>query len=115
MNVTDRCLQSDAVPGSRGASGIIEAPSPGDGASTTSKPPITIKAHKTELAYLVLSRSGKLLASSSARGTLLRVFNVDSAGHLYSFRRGLTAAQVSTGSASFLFFFVFGVARLVCF
>ena len=53
-----------------------------------------VKAHKTGLAHLVLSRSGKLLASSSARGTLLRVFDVESAKHLYSFRRGLTAAQV---------------------
>lgn len=75
---------------------IVEAPATGDGASTKSKskPPMTVKAHKTGLAHLVLSRSGKLLASSSARGTLLRVFDVESAAHLYSFRRGLTAAQV---------------------
>lgn len=70
---------------------IIEATSDMDGVS---KPPVTIKAHKSSLAFMTLSSTGKLLATCSVRGTLVRVFEVESRQHLYSFRRGLTGAHV---------------------
>jgi autophagy-related protein 18 len=51
--------------------------------------PITvIDAHKTHLAAMAFSHDGKLLATASDKGTIVRVFSVQTGLKLYQFRRG---------------------------
>jgi autophagy-related protein 18 len=51
--------------------------------------PITvIDAHKTELAAMAFSHDGTLLATASDKGTVIRVFSVETGLKLYQFRRG---------------------------
>lgn len=52
------------------------------------QPISVIEAHKTGVASIALSRDGKLLATASDKGTIVRVFEVESGSKLYQFRRG---------------------------
>lgn len=52
------------------------------------QPLAVIEAHKSVLAAMCLSSDGKLLATASDKGTIVRVFNVETGVKLYQFRRG---------------------------
>lgn len=52
------------------------------------QPLAVIEAHKSVLAALCLSSDGKLLATASDKGTIVRVFNVETGVKLFQFRRG---------------------------
>lgn len=53
-----------------------------------------IQAHKAPLSALALSASGSLLATSSDKGTVIRVWSVPGAEKLYQFRRGAREARI---------------------
>ena len=53
-----------------------------------------IAAHESALACLALSADGRLLASASEKGTLIRVFDTHTGGLLHEFRRGSDKAIV---------------------
>jgi len=53
-----------------------------------------IAAHESALACLALSADGRLLASASDKGTLIRVFDTHTGGLLHEFRRGSDKAIV---------------------
>ncbi|CAM9633934.1 unnamed protein product, partial [Sphacelaria rigidula] len=55
-----------------------------------------IPAHESELAQLALSMDGKMVATASSRGTLLRVFDTDSGSLLHELRRGMDRAEVTS-------------------
>lgn len=55
---------------------------------------IMIPAHRHAIAGLAVSRSGRLVASVSETGTIVRVFDAQTRACLHEFRRGLTAADV---------------------
>lgn len=52
------------------------------------QPTMVIEAHKGSIAALALSNDGSLLATASEKGTIIRVFSVETGGKLYQFRRG---------------------------
>lgn len=52
------------------------------------QPLAVIEAHKSVLAAMCLSNDGKLLATASDKGTIVRVFKVETGVKLYQFRRG---------------------------
>ena len=49
---------------------------------------MTIPAHDSAISCLALSEDGDLLATASIRGSLIRVFDVNTAHCLSSIRRG---------------------------
>jgi autophagy-related protein 18 len=53
-----------------------------------------IRAHKTPLSALTLNSTGTLLATSSEKGTVIRVWSVPGAEKLYQFRRGTREAHI---------------------
>lgn len=53
-----------------------------------------IQAHKTPISSLALNSTGSLLATSSDKGTVIRVFSVPGAQKLYQFRRGTYNAKI---------------------
>ncbi|VDC05881.1 unnamed protein product [Peniophora sp. CBMAI 1063] len=53
-----------------------------------------IRAHKAPLSALVLNSTGTLLATSSEKGTVIRVWSVPGAEKLYQFRRGTREARI---------------------
>ena len=53
-----------------------------------------IQAHKTPISALSLNQTGTLLATSSDKGTVIRVFSVPSAKKLWQFRRGSYPARI---------------------
>ena len=53
-----------------------------------------IQAHKTPISALSLNQNGTLLATSSDKGTVIRVFSVPSAKKLWQFRRGSYPARI---------------------
>ncbi|KAI3650958.1 hypothetical protein MP228_004439 [Amoeboaphelidium protococcarum] len=53
-----------------------------------------IQAHKSTLSYLAMNQDGSLLATSSEKGTVIRVFSVPDGRRLYQFRRGSTSAKI---------------------
>eukprot|EP00903_Cladosiphon_okamuranus_P020742 g19047.t1 len=55
-----------------------------------------IPAHESELAQLALSMDGKMVATASSRGTLLRVFDTDTGSLLHELRRGMDRAEVTS-------------------
>ena len=55
----------------------------------------TIAAHITNLSALTVNPSGTLIASSSKRGTLIRVFSADGGNWLQELRRGLGEATIN--------------------
>ncbi|KAL5017843.1 hypothetical protein ScPMuIL_003565 [Solemya velum] len=56
--------------------------------------PVTINAHKNEVACMALNQSGTLLATASKKGTLIRVFDVSSKKQVVEFRRGADPATL---------------------
>ncbi|PWN96215.1 autophagy-related protein 18 [Tilletiopsis washingtonensis] len=53
-----------------------------------------IQAHKAPISCLALNSTGTLLATSSEKGTVIRVFSVPGAQKLYQFRRGSYPARI---------------------
>lgn len=54
-----------------------------------------IKAHKNPIQCVCLSPSGKMIASASDLGTIIRVHDTKSCALLYEFRRGLDSAVIT--------------------
>ncbi|KAJ3505745.1 hypothetical protein NLJ89_g7258 [Agrocybe chaxingu] len=53
-----------------------------------------IQAHKAPLSFLSINSTGSLLATSSEKGTVIRVWSIPGAEKLYQFRRGTREAQI---------------------
>lgn len=53
-----------------------------------------IQAHKAPLSFLSINSTGTLLATSSEKGTVIRVWSVPGAEKLYQFRRGTREAKI---------------------
>lgn len=60
----------------------------------TLQPMSVIEAHKSSLAALTLSNDGTLLATASDKGTIVRVFSVETGVKLYQFRRGTYPTKI---------------------
>lgn len=58
------------------------------------QPLAVIEAHKAALSAMCLSNDGTLLATASDRGTIVRVFNVQTGVKLYQFRRGTYSTKI---------------------
>jgi WD40 repeat protein len=56
--------------------------------------PVFIQAHENELAAIALNTEGTLVATASMRGTLIRVFNTETAQPMYELRRGAEQAII---------------------
>ncbi|KAK6202397.1 autophagy-related protein 18 [Scheffersomyces amazonensis] len=61
---------------------------------TTLQPLSVIEAHKAALAAIALSSDGTLLATASDKGTIVRVFSVQTGVKLYQFRRGTYPTRI---------------------
>lgn len=59
-------------------------------------PGILINAHESSLSYLCLNKDGTLLASSSEKGTIIRLFDTKSGKLLKQLRRGASIANIYT-------------------
>ena len=57
---------------------------------------LTIEAHKSDIGCLVLSNDGKMLATASKKGTLIRVFETDTGKKLKELRRGADKAIINS-------------------
>lgn len=68
---------------------------------TKLQPTSVIEAHKLTLAAMTLSSNGKLLATASDKGTIVRVFSVETGVKLYQFRRGTYPTHIYSLSFSF--------------
>lgn len=64
------------------------------------KKPKFISAHDSSLACLVLTLDGRLLATASNKGTLIRVFNTHDGTRLQEVRRGADRAEIFSISFS---------------
>ena len=53
-----------------------------------------INAHENNIAYIVLSYDGALLATASEQGTLIRIFNTENGNILQEVRRGKDKADI---------------------
>jgi len=53
-----------------------------------------IQAHKSPLSFLSIKSTGSLLATSSDKGTVIRVWSIPGAEKLYQFRRGTREAKI---------------------
>lgn len=62
---------------------------------TKDKKIVQIKCHNTSLSCIKLSRDGKLLATASGKGTLVRIFNTLTGDQLNEVRRGADQAVIS--------------------
>lgn len=60
----------------------------------TLQPTMVIEAHRGEIASLALSLDGSLLATASERGTIIRVFNVETGIKVNQFRRGTYPTKI---------------------
>lgn len=60
----------------------------------TLQPLLVIEAHKATLAAITLSSDGTLLATASDKGTIVRVFEVETGVKLYQFRRGTYPTKI---------------------
>ncbi|CAK7915218.1 autophagy-related protein 18 [[Candida] anglica] len=67
---------------------------------STLQPLSVIEAHKSTLAAICLSQDGTLLATASDKGTIIRVFSVDSGVKLFQFRRGTYPTRIYSLSFS---------------
>jgi WD40 repeat protein len=56
---------------------------------------LTIKAHQSEVGAVALSRDGKLIATTSEKGTLIRVFDTTNGTEKFSFRRGTLKTAIN--------------------
>jgi len=53
-----------------------------------------IQAHKAPISFLAIDSTGTLLATSSEKGTVIRVWSIPNAEKLYQFRRGTREAKI---------------------
>ncbi|THH28523.1 hypothetical protein EUX98_g5674 [Antrodiella citrinella] len=53
-----------------------------------------IQAHKAPISFLAINSNGTLLATSSDKGTVIRVWSIPGAEKLYQFRRGTREAKI---------------------
>ncbi|PIA89029.1 Autophagy-related protein 18 [Cercospora beticola] len=53
-----------------------------------------IQAHQAPLSYIAINNDGTLMATSSEKGTVIRVFSIPSGKKLYQFRRGSMPARI---------------------
>lgn len=60
----------------------------------TLRPTLVIEAHKNNITCIALSPDGKLLATASEKGTIIRIFTVDSGIKVYQFRRGTYQTRI---------------------
>lgn len=59
-----------------------------------SSAPVNISAHQTEIACLAINKSGTMVATASAKGTLIRVFDTNKRSQLVELRRGADPATL---------------------
>lgn len=55
-----------------------------------------IKAHKSKIRCLALNRTGKMIASASETGTIIRIHSTHNTALLFEFRRGLDRAIITS-------------------
>lgn len=55
---------------------------------------MVITAHQTAVSSLALSNDGRLLATASEKGTIIRIFSVPDGKKLYQFRRGSMPSRI---------------------
>mmetsp|Transcript_28552 Transcript_28552/g.50743 ORF Transcript_28552/g.50743 Transcript_28552/m.50743 type:complete len:330 (+) Transcript_28552:2003-2992(+) len=55
-----------------------------------------IKAHKRELSEIALNKLGTIVATTSAQGTIIRLFSTTDHSKLFEFRRGVTSAAITS-------------------
>jgi hypothetical protein len=60
------------------------------------RPMCDISAHKNAISAMQISLSGSLIATASATGTVIRVFELPSGNKLCSFRRGHKAVEIAS-------------------
>ena len=53
-----------------------------------------IQAHQTPISYIAINNAGTLMATSSEKGTIIRVFSIPEGKKLYQFRRGSMPARI---------------------
>lgn len=66
----------------------------------TLQPLVVVEAHKTTLAAIAISFDGTLLATASDKGTIVRVFAIETGLKLYQFRRGTYPTKIYSLSFS---------------
>lgn len=52
-----------------------------------------IEGHTSKLAYIAMNYQGTLCATASEKGTVIRVFSLPEGNKLFTFKRGLMAAN----------------------
>ncbi|OMJ88606.1 hypothetical protein SteCoe_9471 [Stentor coeruleus] len=73
----------------------------------TSSPRMLIESHKSPLFFISISSQGHLFATSSHKGTIIRIFSLPSGEKIYSLRRGNLQVEIynsmfSSDSTAFL-------------
>lgn len=58
------------------------------------RPTLVIEAHKNNIACIALSSDGRYLATASEKGTIIRIFSVETGIKLYQFRRGTYPTRI---------------------
>ncbi|EGA75130.1 Atg18p [Saccharomyces cerevisiae AWRI796] len=66
----------------------------------TLQPTMVIEAHKGEIAAMAISFDGTLMATASDKGTIIRVFDIETGDKIYQFRRGTYATRIYSISFS---------------
>lgn len=61
----------------------------------------SIKAHESDIACISLSNDGKLIATASEKGTLIRIFDVNTKLQIKEVRRGSSKADIFSIAFSF--------------
>ena len=64
------------------------------------QPTMVIEAHKGEIAAMATSFDGTLMATASDKGTIIRVFDIETGDKIYQFRRGTYATKIYSISFS---------------
>lgn len=54
-----------------------------------------IKAHDTKIAYLIINKDGKLLATASEKGTLIRIWKIEDGTEVTELRRGSKSVNMN--------------------
>lgn len=96
LGLCELCTSSEkqliAVPGHNvGAIQLIDLSAADSG---DSKSPVNINAHQGELACIALNHQGTMVATASEKGTLIRLFDVQTRQKLVELRRGTDQATV---------------------
>lgn len=53
-----------------------------------------IQAHQSPISYIAINNEGTLMATSSEKGTIIRIFSIPDGKKLYQFRRGSMPARI---------------------